>query len=61
MSQEERILNINQLLFGTSMVTTTRDGLLFTLTKLNLYQKQELIQISDSTEIDHSISCQDFQ
>jgi hypothetical protein len=54
MSQEERMLKDNLLSSGVDMEELIRDGKSSILIKPRRFQDQDLIQNSDSTEIDHS-------
>jgi len=55
MSQEEKMLKDKKLSSGRTMEDLIRNGRSSILTKPRRFQVQDLIQNSDSTEIDHSI------
>ena len=61
MSQEERILKANVLLFTTNIMVPIRDGMSSILTKPIRFQERDLMKNLDSIEIDHSTLDQDFQ
>jgi hypothetical protein len=61
MSQVERMLKLNQLLFGRIMVERTRNGTSSILIKLLRRILRDLIKNTDSKSTDHSTSDQECQ
>jgi hypothetical protein len=61
MSQVERMLKLNQLLFGRIMVERTRNGMSSILIKLLRRILRDLIKNTDSKSTDHSTSDQECQ